>query len=56
MEFKCAWPNSNARKPMEDATILKAQLVDYLADTKDHSVSDSFVKILWERKNEEGED
>ena len=35
---------------LEDAEALREQLVDYAADTKDHTVSDTFVQLLRVRK------
>jgi hypothetical protein len=36
--------------PLDAATALRERLVDYAADTKDHTVSDTFVQLLRGRK------
>ncbi len=36
--------------PLDAATALRERLVDYAADTKDHTVSDTFVQVLRGRK------
>ena len=36
--------------PLEAAEDLERTLVDYAADTKDHSVSDTFIQLLRPRK------
>ncbi|MEM9768389.1 MAG: HEAT repeat domain-containing protein, partial [Cyanobacteria bacterium P01_D01_bin.71] len=36
--------------PMQDALVLREQLIDYAADTRDHTVSDNFVQLLRSRK------
>ena len=36
--------------PLQDAEIICEAAVNYAADTKDHSISDTFVKLLRERK------
>jgi hypothetical protein len=35
--------------PIEEATLLREQLINYAADTKDHSVSDSFLNLFSSR-------
>jgi hypothetical protein len=36
--------------PIEEAIELREQLIKYAADTKDHTVSDTFVQLLRSRK------
>ena len=36
--------------PLDEAESLERQLVDYAADTKDHSVSDDFIQLLRSRR------
>jgi hypothetical protein len=36
--------------PPDAATALRERLVDYAADSKDHTVSDTFVQLLRGRK------
>jgi hypothetical protein len=36
--------------PLDAATALREWLIDYAADTKDHTVSDTFVQLLRSRK------
>lgn len=36
--------------PLQEATTLREQLIQYAADTKDHTVSDTFIQILRSRK------
>jgi hypothetical protein len=36
--------------PLDAATALRERLVDYAADTKDHTVSDTFVQLLRARR------
>jgi hypothetical protein len=36
--------------PLDAATVLREWLVDYVADTMDHTVSDTFVQVLRGRK------
>ena len=37
--------------PLEDATMLREELIHYAADSGDHTVSDRFIQILRARKN-----
>ena len=37
--------------PLDAAEIMERQLVEYAADTRDHSVSDDFIKLLRSRKD-----
>ncbi len=36
--------------PLTDAQTLRERLIDYAADTKDHTVSDTFVQLLRARR------
>jgi hypothetical protein len=36
--------------PLKDAAALREQLIEYAADTRDHTVSDSFIQLLRARK------
>ena len=38
--------------PLEDARALERRLIDYAADTQDHTVSDTFIQLLRPRKGE----
>ena len=38
--------------PLADAKILREQLIDFAVDTKDHTVSDSFIEIVRLRKED----
>ncbi len=38
--------------PLSDAQALRERLIDYAADTKDHTVSDTFVQLLRSRKSD----
>jgi len=38
-----------AMLPIKEARLLRERLINYAADTKDHSVSDAFVQILRSR-------
>jgi len=36
--------------PLQDAEALQKSFIDYAVDSKDHMVSDSFIKLLRSRK------
>jgi hypothetical protein len=36
--------------PLDAAIALQQELVEYAADTKDHSVSDNFIQLVRSRK------
>lgn len=36
--------------PISDALALREELINYAADTRDHTVSDDFVQLLRSRK------
>jgi hypothetical protein len=36
--------------PLPEAEALREYLIDYAADTKDHTVSDTFIQLLRSRK------
>jgi len=38
--------------PLSEAQALRERLIDYAADTKDHTVSDTFVQLLRSRKSD----
>jgi hypothetical protein len=38
--------------PLEDARTLERRLIDYAADTQDHTVSDTFIQLLRSRQDE----
>jgi hypothetical protein len=38
--------------PLDDANGLRELLIEYAANTKDHTVSDSFVQLLRTRRSE----
>ncbi|MBL8259198.1 MAG: hypothetical protein JNM60_05265 [Candidatus Competibacteraceae bacterium] len=38
--------------PLNDAKALERKLIDYAADTRDHTVSDTFIDLLRARPNE----
>lgn len=39
--------------PLEDARALERRLIDYAADTQDHTVSDTFIQLLRPRRDED---
>ena len=39
--------------PLEDARALERRLIDYAADTQDHTVSDTFIQLLRPRQGED---
>ena len=38
--------------PLDDARALERRLIDYAADTQDHTVSDAYIQLLRSRRDE----
>ena len=48
--FRGAYLQLATLMPMEAARQLERELIDYAADSKDHSVSDNYIQLLRDRR------